>query len=445
MNNYFDFLEQSSTPAPTESAPVSDNCEDATLTVRVDADCDVICDGDLLMTVKANQVSKQKISIGQHLIQFVSNEVPAAIVEQIFDCQENGKNYIIIVDTLEKKVDAVKQEVEDRRQSDIKKSFDKIDFIAKYVDEKKRGELKEEIDANQIPVLLKNEITPAVDFGSPGAHYVMYLILKDGIGVQKDFETAITRLRYAAENGVAWAQNKLGNHYHDGLWGKSDYGESIKWYAKAAAQGLANAEANLGRNYYFGEGVPCDYEQAVRWLSIAAEKGIANAQNLLGECYYYGDGVEENELKAVEWYTKSAEQGNMYAQHNLGCCYLYGDGVFADNKKAYDWFLKSAEQGYDEAQYMLGNMFAKFLEDNPLGGWGEFCGISEFDLMDEACKWLQKAVNQNHVEAKCALGLLEYELILDPENGIELLKSAAESGSSDAVEILKRLGVDNEN
>ena len=274
MNNYFDFLEQNSTPAPTETTPVVETCDGATITVRVDADCEVICDGDLLMTVKAGQASKQKIGLGQHLLQFVSIEASAAIIEQILDCQENGKNHIILVDSLRRKIDSVNQE--------RKVSFNEIDFIAKYVDTTTGyggNEFKKEIGENQIHDLLKNEIMPAINFGNPAAHYVMYLMLWNGIGMQKERETAVTRLRYAAENGVAWAQNDLGKHYGS----KGDYGKAIEWFLKAAEQGNSVAQYNLG------------------------------------DCYLRGNGVQRDKDKALKWITKAAEQGNPQAQHELEC------------------------------------------------------------------------------------------------------------------------------
>ena len=72
-------------------------------------------------------------------------------------------------------------------------------------------------------------------------------------------EICIASIIFAAAQGDADAQSKLGNLYHggngvigdsDGLtrlgWGRQDYAEAMKWYRKAAEQGYAQAQLNLG-------------------------------------------------------------------------------------------------------------------------------------------------------------------------------------------------------
>ena len=98
-NDYFDFLNQSSKQErPTTDEPKSDGL--VNLTVRADAECQVVCDGDFLLLLNANQIVKEKAPIGQHILQFISIEHPDICVEKIVDWPDAGKNYLVIVNEL---------------------------------------------------------------------------------------------------------------------------------------------------------------------------------------------------------------------------------------------------------------------------------------------------------------------------------------------------------
>lgn len=98
-NDYFDFLNQSSKQEkPATEEPKSDGL--VNLTVRADAECQVVCDGDFLLLLNANQIVKEKAPIGQHILQFISIEHPDICVEKIVDWPDAGKNYLVIVNEL---------------------------------------------------------------------------------------------------------------------------------------------------------------------------------------------------------------------------------------------------------------------------------------------------------------------------------------------------------
>ena len=97
--DYFDFLNQSSQQEkPATEEPKSDGL--VNLTVRSDAECQVVCDGDFLLLLNANQIVKEKAPIGQHILQFISIEHPDICVEKIVDWPDAGKNYLVIVNEL---------------------------------------------------------------------------------------------------------------------------------------------------------------------------------------------------------------------------------------------------------------------------------------------------------------------------------------------------------
>lgn len=336
-NDYFDFLENNTSENKQE--PSANGNDMVNLTVRADADCQVVCDGDFLFLVNANQITKEKVPFGQHIMQFISIDYPDAMVEKIVDYDIAGKNYLLIVNELKGQIAAIcsqKEEQEIQRtaaekakaENDAKvraeqqeqervKALLNIDFVEKYINQSDSS-IKEEYDIVKLSQAVDNEIKPAVDGGSPSAAFVYSRLLEVGLGVKKDDGAALKYLRMAAENGVARAQNNLGNRYYYGNGLPQDYEEAVLWYLKAVAQNLPAAQNNLGEYYFYGQGVPQDYTKAAEWYAKAAEQGYADAQYNLGVCYDNGHGVPKNPAKAVEWYKKAAEQDNVAAKFELG-------------------------------------------------------------------------------------------------------------------------------
>lgn len=140
-----------------------------------------------------------------------------------------------------------------------------------------------------------------------------------GEGVEKDLAEAVIWYRKAADQGVAIAQNSLGDcyRYRYGV-GRHNFTEAVKWYRKAAEQGNVNAQKNLGGLYYKGVGsIKKDLKEAAKWYRMAAEQGDVGAQYFLGNAYYYGLGVDKDLAESEKWYCRAAEQGNAEAQEKL--------------------------------------------------------------------------------------------------------------------------------
>ena len=211
---------------------------------------------------------------------------------------------------------------------------------------------------------------------------------------EQNYEEAVKWYRKAAEQGLAEAQNSLGDCYYNGDGVSEDEEEAVKWYRKAAEQGLAEAQNSLGDCYYNGDGVSKNYEEGVKWYRKAAEQGDAVAQFNLGYRYYCGKGVEEDKEEGVKWYRKAAEQGNAYAQYCLGLCYYCGVGVSKNDEEAVKWFRKAAEQGNAYAQDGLGDCY--------------YFGFGVSENKEEAVKWFRKAAEQGYEYAKKRLNSLGY-------------------------------------
>ncbi len=174
-----------------------------------------------------------------------------------------------------------------------------------------------------------------------------------------------------------------------------------------------------GKNYYRGEnGVEESDTEAVKWWKKAAEQGNAEAQFMLGCCYKNGEGVEQNDTEAAKWWKKAAEQGDEVAQFMLGCCYKNGEGVQQSDTEAEKWY-KQAWQTVAEDEYRIGEGF--FNIKNYKG----------------AVKCYQKAAEQGHANAQCALGEC-YECGVGVEQSdteaLKWYKKAAEQGNEVAKE-----------
>ena len=114
-------------------------------------------------------------------------------------------------------------------------------------------------------------------------------------------EQDIARLRQAAEQGVADAQNALGVLYDDGSGVAQDPAQAREWFRKAAEQGHAAAQNNLAFLYEIGRGGPLDYEAALKWYRLAAEGGWPAAQASLGLMYAGAVGVTRDLVEAYKW------------------------------------------------------------------------------------------------------------------------------------------------
>ena len=94
-NKYFEDL-ANSINEPNENKK-SNTKSMATLTVKVDIDAKIYCDGDFLDLVEANVVKKIPIETGQHLITIESENVEGVSEDREVDVKEAGKNYLLIV------------------------------------------------------------------------------------------------------------------------------------------------------------------------------------------------------------------------------------------------------------------------------------------------------------------------------------------------------------
>ena len=96
----FSFLENAAPPKQEQPEQKPDTGI-VNVTVRVDADCFMQCDGEYVdIQLKAGQVTKTELPTGQHLLEFLSTENPNVKVDKMVDFPESGKNYLVVVNEL---------------------------------------------------------------------------------------------------------------------------------------------------------------------------------------------------------------------------------------------------------------------------------------------------------------------------------------------------------
>lgn len=113
---------------------------------------------------------------------------------------------------------------------------------------------------------------------------------------------------------VANAFVQLGNYYLKGIPNsdvKVDPDRAREMYAYAASYfGDADAQYSLARIYLDGVGIPRDTRQAVRWLSLSANKGQARAQAVLGNVLFNGDAGPRQAALGLMWLTLARDNAS---------------------------------------------------------------------------------------------------------------------------------------
>jgi TPR repeat protein len=180
-----------------------------------------------------------------------------------------------------------------------------------------------------------------------------------------DRTKAISALQYAAENGHAGAQWKLGRIYADGDGVKADPYKAFQYFSQVAAQNadtspflpqsryVANAFVALG-NYHL-DGIPntevkADPRRAVQLFRYAATYfGDADAQYHLGRLYLDGRGAPKDARLAARWLYSAANKGQYQAQAQLGVMMVHGEGVPKQAARGLMWLTLAVDSANGDA------------------------------------------------------------------------------------------------
>lgn len=182
-----------------------------------------------------------------------------------------------------------------------------------------------------------------IDFGADNNNPEMQCIkgsmYREGNGVEKNIDRAITYYKNAADNNYAPAQNEL---YE--ILKTSDYDSAYKWLEKSAQLNYPKSQYRLGA-ILFRQG---DYSASYHWTKSAADHDYSPALRQMGAIYEHSDaskmrqnlGIEKNEYIAHEYYERAVafDQDNYIATFDLAIAYRDGVGCEINNDKALQYF-----------------------------------------------------------------------------------------------------------
>ncbi|MBI1201177.1 MAG: sel1 repeat family protein [Rhodopseudomonas sp.] len=205
-------------------------------------------------------------------------------------------------------------------------------------------------------------LTPMQAFRS-GAHW-----LKEGNKTK-----ALHELRYAAENGHALAQWKLGRMYASGDGVAQDDLKAFNYFRRIAdshaddnpdtpqARFVSNAFVALG--HYYLEGIPNtrikpDPDRAREMFNYAASYfRDPDAQYYLARLYLNGNGAPRDPRTAARWFGLSAQKGQCQAQAMLGAMLFSGDHVPRQAARGLMWLTLAKANAQSSDQTWVANLY----------------------------------------------------------------------------------------
>lgn len=163
---------------------------------------------------------------------------------------------------------------------------------------------------------------------------------RQGNGVVRDGERAISLYKEAAEDGCVPAQHVLALL----AWAGGDGSETLRWLEKKLN---ALSLALLGIIYErspFAD-VMTNKKAAVRLFELAAEDGNVYAMWRTGDNCRLANFRKEDPTAAAYWYRQAALRGDAAAANNYGACWEHAYGVPRSYKAAAMWYKMAGDAG----------------------------------------------------------------------------------------------------
>ncbi len=229
-----------------------------------------------------------------------------------------------------------------------------------------------------------------------------------------------------------------------------------------ANSGDALAQHELGIRYLLGKGFGVDTVKSAYWIQKSADQNYVVAHYNVGIFLNNGWGVPWNPFKAFEHFHYAAQQGMPEAEYVYGS-FLTDNLVVAQNwQEAYTWMKKSSDAGYQPAKDALvefekrgiavhadssGTDAAPSMRVDsssvlPARPWKPVL----LDFSDEPATeedelgFLKEMLRKGSVDLKNALGIgsMDPDKLVADSTLLQMIKSAAEIGSPEAMAVLGR-------
>jgi TPR repeat protein len=234
------------------------------------------------------------------------------------------------------------------------------------------------VTALAVPLLAGVGPSSGFDGNSPSNGVSAMEAFRSGTQALKVGETdkAVTSLQYAAENGYALAQWKLGRMYADGDGVPHDHLRAFEYFRRivkshsedgaSQPEGRFVANAFVALGDYYREGIPnsavkADLNRARDMYAYAASFfGDPDAQFHLGQLYLAGEGVRKDPKLALRWLALAANKGQYEAQATLGQILFRGDDVPRQRPLGLMWLTLASDGSGDQIAWIADARVAAF-------------------------------------------------------------------------------------
>ena len=156
----------------------------------------------------------------------------------------------------------------------------------------------------------------------------------------------VVELRNKAEAGDTMSTYQLGKAYMKGRMGLSvDASKAFDWYLRAANAGHVLSMGRVASAYNYGTGIITrNHPLALRWAAAGDALGDSRSSLNLAELFYHGhSGLPIDMEQALRLRLKSATMANSLGKYNLAMMYSSGEGTSVDIDEAAKWMRKAVE------------------------------------------------------------------------------------------------------
>ena len=199
-------------------------------------------------------------------------------------------------------------------------------------------------------------------------------------------------------------------------------------YLRAARSGQAWAQTKIGIKYVMESEDLARLGEGLRWLNTAADQNDTEALRVLSALAAQGRGMDQSDKESFKYMRRAAELGSPEAQYELANMLANGRGMPRDMEAALIWGRKATEQGHAPAQFAMAKVLISSVEQT---------------RKNEAIDLLMKSAQGGQVDAvlflATAVGKGEYGLPKDEARAEGLLLPWAEKGNANCQFVLAAL------